>query len=159
MILEDHQSPPKSGRPTKRSSEGNPPKTPPTPGPVLIVEDHPDGRMMLVDLLEMAGYEVKSAANGQEALNLLKASENGPLPCLILLDLYMPVMDGWEFLHRQNQEERLREIPVVVLSAVARRAEWEATDLKPVAFLEKPVSPKDLFRTVEHHCSKRSDSL
>ena len=156
VILEDSQNRSKFGRYQKPSLDSDVQETPSKQGSVLVIEDHPDGRMMLVDLLEIAGYQVSCAAHGQEALDILRSTNEKPLPSLILLDLYMPVMDGWGFLQEQGRDEKLRGIPVVVLSAVAKRAELETTGIKPVAFLEKPVDPKELFKTVEQHRIRRS---
>ncbi len=83
--------------------------------PLLVVEDDPDIREALSDLLEGEGYAVRTAANGVEALHRLAAK---PRPCVILLDLMMPVMNGWEFLVEKNRSQALSQIPVVVVSAV-----------------------------------------
>src|SRR5690349_1848715 len=83
---------------------------------VLVVEDSTDARQMLASLLEVEGFAVRTAANGREALDQLRA---GPPPCLILLDLMMPVMDGYQFRAEQRQDPGLSPIPVVVVSAVA----------------------------------------
>src|SRR5207244_2354453 len=75
-----------------------------TPRAVLIVEDHQDIRMTLAWLLRVEGFRVATAADGREALNVLR---EGPLPDLIVLDLRMPVMDGWEFLACKSRDPRL----------------------------------------------------
>src|SRR5688572_8496646 len=82
---------------------------------ILIVDDDASIREALASLLEDEGYTAAGVANGLQALTLLRQSEE--LPCLILLDLMMPVMNGWEFLNEQQQELRLAEIAVVVFSA------------------------------------------
>ena len=84
------------------------------PRPVLIVDDDPVARKALALVFEHQGYPVVQAANGQEALKRLR---DGPPPGLILLDLMMPIMDGWEFLQRQKQDPALAGIPVVIISA------------------------------------------
>src|SRR3954470_23175677 len=81
---------------------------------VLVVDDDQDIREALCDLLADAGYRAASVANGKEALIYLKSGE---LPCVILLDLMMPVMDGWEFRRQQQGDPRLSKIPVVVITA------------------------------------------
>jgi len=81
---------------------------------VLVVDDDPDMRDMLCDRLASAGYEVEQAGDGAQALACLK---RGRRPSLILLDLAMPVMNGWEFLAERDRDPALRKIPVVVISA------------------------------------------
>jgi CheY-like chemotaxis protein len=112
---------------------------------ILIVEDSPDGRLILEDMLLLLGYQVMSAANGLEALEALK---RGPLPNLILLDLSMPEMNGWEFRERQKQDPAYAGIPVVVISAVATRNEVEHSNLDAAAFLDKPVPPAALVEII-----------
>src|SRR4051812_37667489 len=87
---------------------------------VLIVEDERDIRDTLEEVLKYEGFSVHSSSNGQEALTLLKTIER---PCLILLDMMMPVMNGWEFLQMQRQDEILATIPVVVVSAGGEKAQ------------------------------------
>src|SRR5262245_26845005 len=106
----------RSGR--GRDVQGRPPMAaePPPAKAVLVVEDSIDTRDSLAFLLRsVGGYQVSTAANGQEALDRLRA---GPRPGLILLDLLMPTMDGWEFCHRLRQDPALASIPVVVVSGV-----------------------------------------
>ena len=83
--------------------------------PVLVVEDDEGTREMLRYLVESAGYPVATASNGREALEQLR---NGLIPSLILLDLMMPVMDGWQFRAAQLRDGDLLKIPTVVYSAV-----------------------------------------
>jgi CheY-like chemotaxis protein len=82
---------------------------------VLIVEDDPDLRELLGDVVALEGYQVFAATNGSEALHYLRVAERPP--CIILLDLMMPVMTGWEVLANLSREPALRTIPVVVLTA------------------------------------------
>jgi CheY-like chemotaxis protein len=108
---------------------------------VLIVEDDEQIRETLGLILELEGYSVRSAANGQEALALLRESPTS----LIILDLMMPVMSGWEFLAEREKEESLAAIPVVVMTAGSR------SDERPRninAFLSKPVELEELLGTV-----------
>jgi len=81
---------------------------------LLVVEDDADVREVLVDALRAEGYEVAAAKNGREALSLLAA---GPIPDAIVLDLLMPVMNGWEFREAQLRDTALARIPVIVVSA------------------------------------------
>lgn len=108
---------------------------------ILVIDDDSDGREALCDLLEMLGYRVECFANGQEALNYLH--ETSPTPKLILLDLYMPVMDGWEFMRRMHLDPSIADLPVIVLSAIDRpRARYAR------AILQKPVNVRELVDTV-----------
>ncbi|MGY3266154.1 response regulator [Lysobacter sp. HA35] len=82
---------------------------------ILIVEDNPDIRDTFRTLFELEGFDVQLAANGEDALASL--DRNDASPCLILLDLSMPVMDGWQFLDVLRSREHGSNIPVAVLSA------------------------------------------
>lgn len=82
---------------------------------IVVVDDEDDIREAVQVVLEAEGYRTAAAANGQEALELLRRGEQPP--CLILLDLMMPVMDGWEFLKEIAEEPRLLSIPVAIMSA------------------------------------------
>jgi len=89
-------------------------------GAILVVDDYADARATLRDLLEQAGHAVLEAANGRQALDLLTA-RGAPEVSLILLDLAMPVMDGWKLLEILQSYLRLSSIPVVIVSAQPRR--------------------------------------
>lgn len=110
---------------------------------VLVVDDDPDIREGIADVLEVSGYTVSMAENGRAALALLRG---GPLPALILLDLMMPVMDGWEMLAALRAEPRLAGVPVVILTAMDQSK-------VPVAagYLRKPFDLDDLVSVVERH--------
>ena len=71
---------------------------------ILVVEDDPDAREALIDVLEISGYSAEPAGNGREAIDLLRRSS---LPSLIILDLQMPVMNGWEFRAAQKKDPKL----------------------------------------------------
>jgi CheY-like chemotaxis protein len=111
---------------------------------ILVVEDDVAIRETMVELLTGEGFHVTCAANGAEALEAL---ERGAAPSLILLDLMMPVMDGWAFRVAQQQDPRLSGIPVVVLSAGAGM-EGRLSHLQPAAFLPKPFELEHLLHTV-----------
>src|SRR5687768_14141295 len=81
---------------------------------ILLVDDDADIREALEELLVDAGHSIITAGNGRQALDVLARE---PLPALILLDMMMPVMDGYEFLLEQRKDERLASIPVAVLTA------------------------------------------
>jgi len=106
-------------------------------------------RDSIVEFLDDNGYQAVGAADGQEALNKLAATD--PLPCLILLDLMMPVMDGRSFREHQLQTPQLAAIPVVVFSAY-RDVARTATELNAAGHLSKPLKLPELLRTVQRHC-------
>src|SRR5262245_48077066 len=83
---------------------------------ILVVDDNRAVREALVTLLEARGFGARGVSNGREALETLRA---GFEACLILLDLTMPIMDGWKFRELQRQDPRLAEIPVVVLATLS----------------------------------------
>jgi CheY-like chemotaxis protein len=111
---------------------------------IMVVEDDADALEALGDLLESHGYAVASARHGAEALELLGRS---PLPDLIVLDLLMPTMDGWEFRRRQKLDPRIAKIPVVVVSASSAAKPIDADSI-----LRKPVDIDRLLETVARHC-------
>lgn len=114
------------------------------PASVLVVEDNDDIRDAIGELLEDEGYEIALAENGERALEMLTAM---PRPCLLLVDLIMPRMDGWQLLGALSRDDRLATIPVVVMSAAsnANTATGQAT-------LKKPVDLEILLRIVRDHC-------
>ena len=115
---------------------------------ILIVEDDAAIRDALTLLLKDEGYAVVGAPNGLEALRHLK--ENGP-PDLILLDLMMPVMDGWQFSKEQRQDPSLKGVPVVLLSANGN-VQQRASMLGAVGFLQKPVEVEELLDAIHRYC-------
>src|SRR5205823_5747425 len=102
---------------------------------VLVVEDDPTTRDAMKMILEFGGFRVAEAANGREALDQLRSA---PPPCLILLDLMMPVMDGRQFREEQRKAPELASIPVVVVSADTDLPD-QARTLGAVGYLQKPV--------------------
>lgn len=116
---------------------------------ILIVDDDPGIRNMLTELLEDEGYTVTSATNGQEAITFLQSNIHPP--CVILLDLMMPVMNGWQFRSIQQQDPNLASIPIVVLSAVDN-IQKEAAKIGANALIAKPVNIDNLLETVESYC-------
>jgi CheY-like chemotaxis protein len=115
---------------------------------ILVVEDDPGSREAISLVLELQGYAVDSAANGLEALNHLQQDER---PCLILLDLMMPVLDGRGFRARQRQDPALADIPVVVVSADGSVAQ-KAASLGAAGYLQKPVEVDELLAAVQRLC-------
>lgn len=115
---------------------------------VLLVEDDDDARDALAALLEQEDYRVLQAPNGAEALKLLEAE---PGQCqLILLDLMMPIMNGWDFRKLQKRRAALADIPVVLMSAGAQIA-FAVDDLDAAAYVTKPVEFSDLLQKVEQY--------
>lgn len=122
---------------------------------VLIVEDQPDQRETLAELLQMAGYRTVTAANGQEALAHLRRAAP---PQVILLDLQMPVMNGRTFRSEQEQSPALAVIPVVVVSGEADLGDVAAA-MHAAGHLAKPVDMEKLLRLLTRYCQKpASDS-
>ena len=115
--------------------------------PILIVEDDADIRVALMDVLEEHGYEPVGAVNGLDALEKLR--EGALKPCLIVLDLMMPVMDGRAFREEQLREPALAQIPVVVCSAYREIADQA---LRLTEFLRKPLDVDDLVAAVRRYC-------
>ena len=116
---------------------------------VFVVEDDPDTREMIGRFLELEGFSVVFAANGKQALDRLGA---GAAACVILLDLMMPVMDGWEFRRQQIRQARLAQIPVIVLSAAGRD---RIEQIKADHYLTKPLDLEELLQTVTRFCRPR----
>lgn len=114
------------------------------PATVLVVEDDRDVREAVADGLSEAGYDVVVAENGKVALALLR--EGGLHPALILLDLMMPVMDGWQFRTEQRADAGLSTIPVVALTA-----HEHVTDFDAAEHLRKPVPLETLLAAVARH--------
>jgi CheY-like chemotaxis protein len=113
----------------------------------MLVDDDQDIREVLSEILTGAGYATVTASNGAEALEILKSVK----PFLILLDLNMPVMDGFDFRRVQRSDPAVAQIPTVVMSALHHMRERIA-GLAVDDALAKPVDLEDLFRVVEHHC-------
>lgn len=111
---------------------------------ILIVEDNADLRWLYQQALQRGGYNVSLAANGQEAIDHLLSSNNRP--CFILLDLMMPVMDGWQFLEKRAQDPSLSTIPVVVCSAAKENLP------QGIRVLKKPVDISTLLSVAAETC-------
>jgi CheY-like chemotaxis protein len=112
---------------------------------ILVVEDDTAIRETLKFALEMSHYSVFTAANGQEALDVLSTI---PKPCLILLDLMMPVMNGWEFSKALDENMMLAPIPVVVVTAFLDKAKT----IRSKGVLKKPVDLEMLLKIVSQWC-------
>lgn len=115
---------------------------------ILLVEDDEGLGAILAAVLQDQGYRVDRASNGKEALDRLCT---GQLPRLILLNLVMPVMNGWEFREQLKQIPDLAELPVVVLSGV-RNLERKAASLAATDSFTKPYNLKEVIETVHQYC-------
>ena len=110
---------------------------------ILVVEDDADLGETVCEVLTMSGYEAIHAVDGVAALEALG---EGVLPDLILLDLMMPRMDGWAFRDAQLRDKKIKDIPVVVLSAMGEIRK----PIKADQLLRKPVAPETLLETIEN---------
>lgn len=119
---------------------------------VLVVEDEEMIRDSVIEFLGDQGFDALGASDGREALDKLTNGER--LPCVILLDLMMPVMDGRSFRERQLQNPKLANIPVVVFSAYQDVA-VTANELHAAGYLAKPVDLSRLLRLIRQSCSRR----
>lgn len=115
---------------------------------ILVLDDDAAIREVLSEVLEEEGYQVKSAANGREGLQILRANDGSA--GLILLDLMMPIMNGWDFRALQLQDPALATIPVVVLSA-DRDIRLKAASISAHDYLAKPVDLNVLVEAVRRH--------
>ncbi len=119
-------------------------------GTVLVVEDDPELLLSLSEVIESEGYCVSCARHGLEALGRLRG---GVKPSVILLDLMMPIMNGWQFRYEQRQDSDLAKIPVVVVSAKSdsqQHAAWLEAD----GYLSKPIDLGILFDMLSRYCRR-----
>jgi CheY-like chemotaxis protein len=117
---------------------------------ILVVDDDPDIRDTLLDVLTSEGYVVASAENGREALHVAQKERPG----LILLDMMMPVMDGWEFRDEQRRRPELASIPVIVVSASAT-CHADAVSMGAAACMQKPLDLEELLVALTRLCRPR----
>ena len=110
-----------------------------TPDAILVVEDDDDTREALCHLLEGESYRVLDARNGLEALQVLKRTR----PALLIMDLSMPVMNGWQLLERIRDKKLLPRLPVIVLSADDKLGDTD------VCFMQKPVRAEFLLQEID----------
>jgi CheY-like chemotaxis protein len=114
---------------------------------VLIVDDDADIRSFVVDALEFSGYTVDTAEDGRVGLDQVRRAK----PQLVLLDMMMPVMDGWAFLRECRQDMVCSSVPVVVVTAAASVQDGSADSLGVTAVLKKPFGLDDLVDVVERY--------
>lgn len=114
---------------------------------IIVIDDERDQRLALELILEARGYQVDTAENGQLALEKMRQSG---APRAVLLDLMMPVMDGWKFWSELLKHTDLASVPIVVMSGVAQSPAARA--INAVAHLRKPLELNRLYRVLEQHC-------
>jgi len=118
---------------------------------ILVVDDRKEVLRVMSDLLERQGFFVRTAQNGLDALNRIKSDRH---ISLVLLDLWMPIMDGYEFLRRKKTDPDIAEIPVVVISAIPP-ASLEGVE----TVLTKPIDLDRLMETVRRYVWSREISI
>ena len=114
---------------------------------VLVIDDDSAIRLMMREVLEIYGYKVVTAADGAEGISKLSSMDESP--CVILLDLMMPGMNGWGFLDFQRNNPQFAQVPVVICSAY----EASARSIKPQQILVKPVQLNSLIGAVKAFCA------
>ena len=115
--------------------------------PILVIDDDPGILAMLRDLLESEGLIVRTASNGEEALDALSEMA----PSLILLDMRMPVLDGWGFAERYRAQAL--PYPIVVMTAAESAKRW-AEEIGATGYIAKPFDVNELLQTIERHRAK-----
>ena len=110
--------------------------------PILVVEDDPERLSTVSSILEMEGYAVERASNGQEGLRVVERVR----PSLVLLDMRMPVLDGWDF--ARILRERNIKLPILVMTAASDARRW-ANEIGAQGYLAKPFQLPDLLAAVE----------
>jgi CheY-like chemotaxis protein len=117
---------------------------------ILVVDDDPDTCRAMADLLVADGYKALKARDGREALRKLRTRKK---PCLLLLDLMMPRMTGWELLELHRENARLSSVPLVLVTG------WTDTDIAQArAMIPKPLDPDRLLRTLRRILAEESNS-
>jgi CheY-like chemotaxis protein len=116
---------------------------------ILIVDDDLDTGEAMSELLAYQGFEVALASDGQSALEALRSADT--LPDVILLDLMMPVMNGWQFRRAQLDDPQLASVPVIVVTA-SLASDSQLSQLKAAALFHKPVDAGTLVRKINSIC-------
>lgn len=119
-----------------------------TAAPILVVEDDADIRATIAAILEMEGYAVELASNGEEAIKVVSHRR----PSLVLLDMRMPVLDGWGF--ARVLRERGVRVPIIVMTAAQDAGRW-AREIGAQGYIAKPFDLGDLLSQVEQHAGAR----
>lgn len=122
---------------------------------ILLAEDNATNRYLETFLLEKAGFTVIHARNGTEALRLALVDR----PDLILMDLQMPEMDGYESAHRIHAEPQLAGVPIVAVTSFAMTGDRQkAVDLGFAGYIEKPIQPQTFVAEISHFLSGKAAS-
>ena len=112
---------------------------------ILVIEDHPGSRMLLVDVLTFAGYEVYEAGDGVEGIDMARQYK----PHLILSDMGMPRLSGWEMVPKLKEDPELKHIPVVAITAFAMTGDREkALKLGCAGYISKPIEIRQIRKQV-----------
>ena len=119
---------------------------------IMVIDDDRDVSGAIMEALRDAAYKPIAATNGREALDKLRALDE--MPCVLLLDLMMPEMDGWSFRNAQLDDPDLRSIPVVVLTAHGGPNDPPVREVGSADMLRKPVGLQTLLAKVEQYCGK-----
>lgn len=114
------------------------------PHTILIVEDEEDLRELMRESLELKGYTVVTAEEGQDALQKIDGIDH---LCLVLLDLFMPGMNGWDFFEKMRERPELAAVPVIVHSSASNRAPPGVTRV-----MQKPIMFEQLISVVSEYC-------
>jgi two-component system cell cycle response regulator DivK len=115
---------------------------------ILVVEDQADNRQILRDLLGNAGYELMEAENGKEALSAIAVQR----PDLILMDIQLPIMDGYEATRRIKEDPALKTIPIIVVTSYALSGDEDKARLAGCdGYVTKPFSPRQLLATIRDY--------
>ena len=118
---------------------------------ILVVEDQEDNRQILRDLLASADYEMDEAENGQEALDAVVRQR----PDLILMDIQLPIMDGYEATRRIKADPATKSIPIIVVTSYALSGdEGKAREAGCDAYVTKPYSPRQLLAKIREYLPK-----
>jgi CheY-like chemotaxis protein len=123
---------------------------------ILVIEDNDALRGMLTDVLQGYGYRVDVVTNGEEAIAYLAEHD---LPCAILLDLEMPVMNGWDFRKWQQRHAHFAKIPVIIMSG-AYESQRTYELLRPEAYIDKPIDFGSLLNAlhIKTTCKEMSNA-
>jgi|SRR6516165_9315098 len=115
---------------------------------ILVVEDQEDNRQILRDLLTNAGYEMIEAENGEDAV----ASAQARRPDLILMDIQLPILDGYEATRRIKADPDLKSIPIIVVTSYALSGDEDKARLAGCDdYVAKPFSPRQLLAKIKEH--------
>jgi chemosensory pili system protein ChpA (sensor histidine kinase/response regulator) len=118
-------------------------------GYIMLIEDDPGVREGLSEIIAAEGYPVICCCDGRAAMDRLKSSAE--MPRMIVLDFGMPHMDGWAFLDERKKDARLREIPVVGMSASQHFFDRKRPPAEVDELLRKPFAVEDMLRSIERH--------